>query len=59
MVEKEGNDGEKEAVKAYRAAREETERASEVDEQDEVSSALIERVMLSDYFTSWAQIYIL
>jgi LETM1 and EF-hand domain-containing protein 1 len=52
MVEKEGNDGEKEAVKAYRAAREETDRASEVDERDEVSSALIERVMLSDYFTS-------
>ncbi|KAJ6366652.1 hypothetical protein OIU77_003103 [Salix suchowensis] len=44
MVEKEGNDGVKEAVKAYRAAREETDRASEVDEQDEVSSALIERV---------------
>ncbi|KAG6767695.1 hypothetical protein POTOM_028909 [Populus tomentosa] len=44
MVEKEGNDGEKEAVKAYRAAREETDRASEVDERDEVSSALIERV---------------
>ncbi|KAF9679266.1 hypothetical protein SADUNF_Sadunf07G0122100 [Salix dunnii] len=44
MVEKEGNDGEKEAVKAYRAAREETDRASDVDERDEVSSALIERV---------------
>ncbi|KAJ6741337.1 LEUCINE ZIPPER-EF-HAND CONTAINING TRANSMEMBRANE PROTEIN [Salix purpurea] len=44
MVEKEGNDGVKEAVKAYRAAREETDRVSEVDEQDEVSSALIERV---------------
>ncbi|XP_011047631.1 PREDICTED: LETM1 and EF-hand domain-containing protein 1, mitochondrial-like [Populus euphratica] len=44
MVEKEGNDGEKEAVKAYRAAREETDRASEVDERDDVSSALIERV---------------
>ncbi|KAB5548520.1 hypothetical protein DKX38_011926 [Salix brachista] len=44
MVEKEGNDGVKEAVKAYRAAREETDRASDVDEQDEVSSALIERV---------------
>lgn len=44
MVQKEGNDGEKEAVKAYRAAREETDRASEADERDEVSSALIERV---------------
>lgn len=44
MVKKEGNDGEKEAVKAYRAAREETDRASEADERDEVSSALIERV---------------
>ena len=52
MVEKEGNDGVKEAVKAYRAAREETDRASDVDEQDKVSSALIERVLHSNYCTS-------
>ncbi|XP_048233016.1 mitochondrial proton/calcium exchanger protein-like isoform X2 [Ricinus communis] len=44
MVEKEGTDGEKEAFRAYVAAREESDRASEVDERDEVSSALIERV---------------
>ncbi|CAK7322793.1 unnamed protein product [Dovyalis caffra] len=44
MVGKEGNDGEKEATKAYRAARVETDRASEVDKRDVVSSALIERV---------------
>lgn len=43
MVEKEGLDGEKEAMKAYRAAREESENATDVAEGDEVSSALIER----------------
>ena len=44
MVDKEGMDGEKDAMKAYRAAREETENADEVAEGDEVSSALIDRV---------------
>lgn len=44
MVEKEGTDGEKDAIKAYRAAREEIDNADEVAEGDEVSSSLIERV---------------
>ncbi|KAM3750068.1 hypothetical protein ACB098_04G009600 [Castanea mollissima] len=47
MVEKEGTDGEKDVMKAYRAAaaaREENDNADEVAEGEEVSSALIERV---------------
>lgn len=48
MVEKEGTDGEKEAIRAYRAAREENDHASEANERDNVSSALIEKVRLMD-----------
>ncbi|KAK7318762.1 hypothetical protein RJT34_03469 [Clitoria ternatea] len=44
MVEKEGLNGEKDAFKAYKAAREEHEDATESAEGDKVSSALIERV---------------
>ncbi|KAB1218164.1 LETM1 and EF-hand domain-containing protein 1, mitochondrial [Morella rubra] len=44
IVEKEGTDGEIDALKAYRAVREESVNAAEVAEGDEVSSALIERV---------------
>ncbi|KAK6266365.1 hypothetical protein QUC31_017202 [Theobroma cacao] len=44
MVDKEGTDGEKDAIKAYRAAREESDHSSEGSESDEVSSALIEKV---------------
>ncbi|KAE9602906.1 putative EF-hand domain pair, letm1 ribosome-binding domain-containing protein [Lupinus albus] len=44
MVEKEGTDGEKDAFKAYKAAREEHDHDTESDEGHEVSSALIERV---------------
>ncbi|XP_057957042.1 uncharacterized protein LOC131150372 [Malania oleifera] len=44
MVEKEGTAGEQDIMKAYRAAREESEDAAEVAVSDEVSSALIERV---------------
>ncbi|XP_050238511.1 uncharacterized protein LOC126687999 [Mercurialis annua] len=44
MVEKEGADGEKDAFRAYVAAREEGGRAPEEDERDNVSSALINRV---------------
>lgn len=43
MMEKEGTDGEKDAMKAYRAAHEETENSSD-EHVDEVSSALINRV---------------
>ncbi|KAK6930431.1 LETM1-like, ribosome-binding domain, partial [Dillenia turbinata] len=44
MVDQEGTDGEKEAMRAYRAAREEAEHAGEADVSDKVSSALIDRV---------------
>lgn len=44
MVEKEGTDGEKEAMEAYRAARDESDHAAKVAVGDEVSSALIDRV---------------
>ena len=44
MVEKEGTDGEAEALKAYKAAREESDNAAEVAIADKVSSALINRV---------------
>ncbi|XP_010242474.1 PREDICTED: LETM1 and EF-hand domain-containing protein 1, mitochondrial-like isoform X2 [Nelumbo nucifera] len=43
MVEKEGTDGEEEAKRAYRAAREESDHAAERALGDKVSSALIER----------------
>ncbi|KAJ8774833.1 hypothetical protein K2173_017279 [Erythroxylum novogranatense] len=44
MVEKEGTEDGKEAIKAYIAAREDTDRSFEADERDEISSALIEKV---------------
>ena len=44
MVDKEGTEGEEEAKKAYRAAREESDHAAETDISDKVSSALINRV---------------
>ncbi|PON46709.1 Parvalbumin [Parasponia andersonii] len=44
MVDKEGMDGEKDAMKAYIAARVESENENEVADGDEVSSALVERV---------------
>lgn len=52
MVEKEGTDGEKDVMKAYRAAaaaREESDNANEVAEGEEVSSALIERVRIFQF----------
>ncbi|KAG7561478.1 LETM1-like [Arabidopsis thaliana x Arabidopsis arenosa] len=44
MVEREDVDGEKAAMKAYKAAREDIDQADEVAEADEVSSALMEKV---------------
>ncbi|CAA2998749.1 LETM1 and EF-hand domain-containing 1, mitochondrial-like [Olea europaea subsp. europaea] len=44
IVEKEGTDGEEEARKAYKAAREDSGRADEQAAGDKVSSALIDRV---------------
>lgn len=44
MLEKEGTDGEEEAKKAYKAAREKSDHAAEVAAADKVSSALVDRV---------------
>ncbi|KAK2990338.1 hypothetical protein RJ640_003610 [Escallonia rubra] len=44
IVGKEGPDGEEEALKAYKAAREESDPAANEAEGDEVSSALVDRV---------------
>ena len=44
MVEKEGTDGEKDAMKAYRAARDKSDHDAEVAEGDEVSSAFVDKV---------------
>ncbi|KAL6652463.1 hypothetical protein ACP70R_011388 [Stipagrostis hirtigluma subsp. patula] len=44
MLEKEGTDGEEEARRAYKAAREESDHAAEAAAGEKVSSALIERV---------------
>lgn len=46
LVEQEGTDGKKDTMKAYRAAHEENKQDSETDEDDKVSSALIDRVSL-------------
>ncbi|KQK06415.1 mitochondrial proton/calcium exchanger protein [Brachypodium distachyon] len=44
MLEKEGTEGKEEAKKAYMAAREESDDASEVATEEKVSSALIDKV---------------
>ncbi|CAH8390680.1 unnamed protein product [Eruca vesicaria subsp. sativa] len=44
MVEREDIDSEKAAMKAYKAAREDSDQSDEVAEADEVSSALMEKV---------------
>lgn len=44
MVEKEGKEGEEEAKKAYRAARENTDQYAEKEVGNKISSALIDRV---------------
>ncbi|MFQ6632428.1 hypothetical protein Gotur_009702 [Gossypium turneri] len=44
MVEKKRPDGEKDVIKAYRAAREGIDHSSEVSESDAVSSVFIEKV---------------
>lgn len=43
-MNKEGMDGEKEILKAYKAAHEETDNSTDEHVADEVSSALINRV---------------
>lgn len=44
MLEKEGTEGEEEAKKAYKAARERSDHAAELAAGDKISSALIDRV---------------
>ncbi|KAK6130595.1 hypothetical protein DH2020_035687 [Rehmannia glutinosa] len=44
MVDKDGTDGEVEAMKAYKAARDESEDGAEVSEHNMVSSALVDKV---------------
>ncbi|KAG6514025.1 hypothetical protein ZIOFF_024363 [Zingiber officinale] len=44
MLEKEGTEGEEDAKKAYKAAREETDHVTEVAAADKVSSRLIDKV---------------
>jgi hypothetical protein len=44
MLEKEGTEGEEEARRAYRAAREESDHAAEAAAGEKVSSALIDKV---------------
>lgn len=44
MVEKEGSEGEEEAKKAYKAAREDSDLAAEKTLGDKVSSVLINKV---------------
>lgn len=44
MVDKDGTDGEVEAMKAYKAARDESEDGAEVPKSNMVSSALIDKV---------------
>ena len=47
MLEKVGTDGEEEARRAYRAAREESNHAAEAAVGEKVSSALIDKVRSS------------
>lgn len=44
IVDREGTDSERQAMEAYKAAREESDGPAEVAEQDSVSSALIDKV---------------
>lgn len=46
MVEKEGTDGEKDAMRAYKAARKEGNKSDDVGESNQVSLALIDKVSL-------------
>ncbi|XP_057777070.1 uncharacterized protein LOC130995696 [Salvia miltiorrhiza] len=44
MVDRDGTDGEEQAMKAYKAARDESKDDAEVPEQNKVSSALVDKV---------------
>lgn len=55
MVEKEGTEGEQEAKKAYKAAREDSDCHIEEAVSDKVSSALIDRVM--QFLTNDPQVF--
>lgn len=57
MVEKEGTEGEEEAKKAYRAAREDSDHDAEKDIDDKVSSALINRVIILKKIFSYYKLH--
>lgn len=48
MVDRDGTDGEVEALKAYKAARDESKDGADVSDRNIVSSALIDRVCFLD-----------
>lgn len=50
MLEKEGTDGEEAAKKAYKKARKESDHALEDAAEDEISTALIDKVNLEPSF---------
>lgn len=58
MVQNEGTDGEEEAKKAYIAAREESDLATEKAAGDKVSSALINRARLISGCSEFAFYYV-
>ncbi|KAH0976228.1 hypothetical protein GBA52_018127 [Prunus armeniaca] len=53
MVEKEGTDGEKDALKAYKVAHDESDSTSVEAEGDEVSSALIDKVAVAPNYLNY------
>lgn len=57
MVEIEGTEGEEEARKAYRAAREESDHAAESSVGDKVSTALINRVRMTSVILFLFSVY--
>lgn len=57
MLEKEGTEGEEDAKKAYKAAREEPDHTAEVAAADKVSSRLIDRVRTKNWLISFMLTY--
>ncbi|CAL8169142.1 unnamed protein product [Prunus armeniaca] len=53
MVEKEGTDGAKDALKAYKVAHDESDSTSVEAEGDEVSSALIDKVAVAPNYLNY------
>lgn len=47
MVDRDDTEGEEQAMKAYKAARDESKDEDEIPEENKVSSALVDKVCLS------------